>query len=250
LGCIKYLYNLVLIEIGDFNIRLKTGLCLISLWIFVVGLISINPFAYADSDIQFTPETPFSIPNSNGTIYFAINGTYSRALLENNTWIFSDLQLSNLQTLKTFNVSVQNCSMTIILSEGLTGYYKQAQPGLVQYNVTGPGIQVFNFGLNPSFGLSSKYRDLMVFFTTNLFTNGSDIRAIGDGWQVASDGTITIAGVTKNATIIYVDYSPVFNDTTLPFYQNHSVTITAVILSIAMMIIGIMIKIKDQKTRH
>jgi hypothetical protein len=215
-----------------------------------------NPFpityvASAQTYTAFTPETAFNIPEFNGTIYFAINGTYSRALLDNNTWVFNDLQLSNSRTLKSFNVSVQNCNITIILSEGYSGYNgaQSDRSGRVEYNVTGHGIQAFNFGLSPSFGLSSRYRDLIVVFSTGAYTS-RNASAVGDGWQISLDGTITVTNATTGVSILYRDYSQEFTKTNMPFYQKHSVTITAAALVAAIVIVSLVLKLDSQKNRR
>jgi hypothetical protein len=212
--------------------------------------------ASAQTFTAFTTETAFNIPELNGTIYFAINGSYSRALLDNNTWIFSDLQLYNSQTLKAFNVSVQNCNMTIILSERFSGYFNAQnntaqgdRSGRVEYNVTGHGIQTFNFGLSPSFGLTSRYRDLIVWFNIGARSSLS-ASAMGNGWQISRDGTITVTNATTGVTISYLDYSQEFTNANISFYQRHSVTITAAALVAAIVIVGLVLKLNSQKNRH
>jgi hypothetical protein len=233
-------------EIGDFNIRRRTGLCLVTLWVFVAGLISINTFAYADSDVPFTPETSFGIPNSNGTIYFSVNGVYSKAILENNSWIFSNLHLSNSHNLKSFTASAKDCNITIISYEVFASYENS---GMLRYNITGSGIQAFNLGLSPTFGLSSKFRQLGVMFSTE-FTNGSDFREEGDGWQISPDGTITVTNATTGVGIFYLDFPQEFTNSNLPFYQRHSVTIIAISLVVSIIIVALVLKLNSQKNRH
>jgi hypothetical protein len=233
-------------EIGDFNIRRRTGLCLVTLWVFVVGLILINPFVFADSDIPFTPETPFNIPNCNGWIYFSVNGVYSSAILENNSWIFSNLHLSNSHNLKSFTASAKDCNITIISFEVFSSYENS---GMLRYNVTGLGTQAFNLGLSPSFGLSSKFRQLGVMFSTE-FINGSDFLEEGDGWQISPDGTITVTNATTGVGIFYLDFPQEFTNSNLPFYQRHSVTIIVIALAAAIIIVGLVLKLNSLKNRQ
>lgn len=211
------------------------------------GACQAGVYVSAQTTTPFTASTPFSIPACNATIYFAIDGSYSQAALENDTWVFSGLVFINSVTLNSFNVSAQDCNVTLYFSELFRGYLRGQEAGLLQYNLTGPGIQRFNFGLSPSFTANPRYRDLMVRFSSEFFTNSSEVARLGEGWQLASDGTVTVDGAVTGASIMYVDYSNMYKDTSLPFYLQHSVTLTAVSLMFAVVVIGLVLRFKPGK---
>jgi hypothetical protein len=226
----------------------RPSLMLILFCLALIGTtFSINNSAIAETT-TFTSETPFRIPNYNSTLFFTENGTYSQAILDNDTWVFKGLTLSNSVHLSIFNVSAQNCNITIYFSGLFRGYLRAQDSGLLQYNVTGDGIQRFNFGLGHSFGTNIKYRDLFVRFSSEFFTNNTDVIHPGEGWDLATDGTITVRGATTGVSIMYVDFTNQYTDSTLPFYMQHWVTITAVSLFLAMIAIGVVLRFKTQKT--
>ena len=227
---------------------LRPSLMLILFCLILIGTtFTINNTALAETT-TFTSETQFQIPNYNATVFFTEDGTYSQAVLDNDTWAFKELTLSNSVYLNVFNVSAQDCNITIYFSSIFRGYLRAQDSGLLQYNVTGHGIQRFNFGLSPSFGTNIKYRDLFVRFSTEFFTNNTDVVHPGEEWQLATDGTVTVRGATTGVSIRYVDYTNQYNDTTLPFYMQHWVAITAVSLFLAMIVIGVVLRFKAQRT--
>jgi hypothetical protein len=206
-------------------------------------------YASAQTSTPFTTATPFSIPAYNATVFFAIDGSYSQAVLENDTWVFNGLAFSNSVTLNSFNVSAQDCNVTLYFSGVFRGYLRGQEAGLLQYNVTGPGIQRFNFGLDPNFAVNPRYRDLMVRFSSEFFTNSSEVARMGEGWQLAADGTVTVDGAATGASIMYVDYSNMYKDASLPFYIQHSVTITAVASMLAVAALGIVLRFRLARSK-
>jgi hypothetical protein len=205
--------------------------------------------AFAQTTTAFDTATHFSIPAYNATVFFAQDGTYSQAALVNDTWAFKGLVLSNSVSINSFNASAHDCNVTLYFSGIFRGYLQAQDSGLLQYNVTGPGLQRFNFGLSPNFAANPKYRDLMVRFSSEFFTNSSEVAHMGEGWQLAPDGTITVTGAVTGASIFYVDYSNMYNDTTQPFYVQHWVTITAIAAMLAVAAVGLFLRFRFQKIK-
>ncbi len=203
-----------------------------------MGLIWISPNSIAQTTTAFTPDTEFSLATYNSTIRFAVNGTYTQAKLENNSWLFSDLQLVNSPTVKSLRLSTYNCNITIL---SFAGIITDIHSGTVHYNVSGPGIQTFNFGLNPAFGLNPKSHYVVVRLD---LTQYPDYHPEGNGWNFSDDGTITITNATSQAYIFYRDYSDELLDENLPFYHTHLVTIFALTFVATIALIGIAIKLK------
>lgn len=205
-------------------------------------------FVSAQTSNAFTAATPFSIPACNATVYFALDGTYNEAALENGTWVFKGLTFSDGVTINSFNVSACDCNVTLYFSGIFRGYLKAQDSGLLQYNVTGVGVQRFNFGLSPNFAANPQYRDLMVRFSSEFFTNSSEVARMGEGWQLAPDGTVTVTGAVTGASIMYVDYSNMYNDTTQPFYVQHAVTLAAVGVVLAIVAVGLVLRFRAKKS--
>lgn len=228
--------------------RQRLMLMLVYLTLVGVTFPSGNPVS-AQTTTAFTTSTPFNIPAYNATFFFAQDGTYTQATLENDTWVFKGLSFSNAVTLNSFNASAHDCNVTLYFSGIFRGYLRAQDSGLLQYNVTGPGLQRFNFGLSPNFAANPKYRDLMVRFDSAFFTNSSEVVRMGDGWQLAADGTVTVMGAVTGASIFYVDYSNMYSDTSLPFYVQHWVTIAAVALMLTVAAVGVALRLRFSKAK-
>ena len=90
--------------------KVSTGIAIIVI-IFIFLLTC--PNTQAQTNTSFNPADKFSIPAYNGSISFAVNGTYSNATFENNTWTFTNLLLNGSQPLENFEISTQNSNVTI-----------------------------------------------------------------------------------------------------------------------------------------
>jgi hypothetical protein len=228
----------------------RLSLTLILVCLTLIGTISSTcTITSAQTSTAFTTDTPFSIPAYNATVFFVQGGTYDQASLLNDTWFFKGLSFSDTVTLKSFSVSAHDCNVTLYFSGIFRGYLRAQDSGLLQYNVTGPGVQRFNFGLSLNFAANQKYRDLMVRFSSEFFTNSSEVARMGEGWQLASDGTITVMGAVTGASIFYVDYSNMYNDTTQPFYVQHAVTLGAVAVMLAIAVVGVVLRFRLHKSK-
>ena len=213
-----------------------------------VGLLSVSSGSQAQTAASFTPDTPFNIPDCNGTIYFAFNGSCAQARLENSTWVFSDLQLAYSTPVASLRVGTKNCNITIT---SFSVFLASQNAGAMHYNVTGPGIQTFNFGLSPAFGLNPKIRDLMVFLDSDPLTQNNDSGGQsapeGSGWTLSEDGTITVTGAAAEAFIFYSDHSSQLIDNDLPFYQSHPVLMASLVLVAGVVLVGVAVKVKSTR---
>ncbi len=134
--------------------------------------------------------------------------------------------------------------MTII---SFAGIVTDEHSGAIYYNVSGPGVQAFNFGLNPAFGLNPKSYFVVVRLD---LTQYPDFRPEGNGWYFSKDGTITITNATSQVNVFYRDFSDELLDENLPFYQSHPVVITAVGLVVAMVLVGVAVKVKTDRSER
>jgi len=194
--------------------------------------------AQAQNATAFAPDTPFVIPERNGTIYFGASGTYSEAYLANDSWVFRNLQLTDSPTVAFLRVSTQNCNITI---SSFAGIISTQNSGAIHYNVTGAGTQTFNFGLNPAFAENPKSHLITVRFNQSQYP---DYHPQGDGWMLSRDGTITITHAVNDTYVFYRDFSSQIPDETLPFYQNHLVLVVALVSAGALVLVGAVVKLK------
>jgi hypothetical protein len=213
--------------------RLKTYclICLFLSWPLVI--------VEAQIETSFQPTDKFSIPNNNGTISFATDGTYSQAILKNGTWDFENLHLNNSESIENLRVSAQDSKVTILSYKTFNSTVLSKR---LAYIVEGHGKQTFNLGLEAA------RSDWSVSF------NGKFI-AENDGWQIVPDSTLTITGATENVTIYYFNFTGalgvVASNPNLPFYEQHSIAIvTGFVVVVAIAVITMVRrKIRTNDTR-
>ncbi len=196
--------------------------------------LSGSHLAQTQAVTEFTPQDRFAIPTKNGNISFAVNGTYSQARLENDTWIFTDLQLAySPNTLPYIQISAQDCNVTI----RMYGRFSSVDSsGIFWYNVTGQGTQTVKFNLEPI------DREWSVIFDGEFFPEGQD-------WHLADDETLTITPQSVNVTLFFMNYpSDVGKNSSLPFYQRHSAVIATGIIVAVIVAVATIVRIKNQKT--
>jgi hypothetical protein len=213
----------------------------VSAGIAIIVIVLIFPWTclntQAQTDITFNPADKFSIPSYNGTISFAVNGTYSKATLENDTWTFTNLRLNRSQPLENFKISTQNSNVTIF---SYLAFNTTLQSARLRYAVEGKGKQIFNFGLVSQGGEWSGV-DWSVITGNNVFI------AEGEGWTISNDGTLIVTGATGNVSIVHWGFfENSLPSSNLPFYQQHSVAIAAAMVVAITVIVAIVIKVKSR----
>jgi hypothetical protein len=209
--------------------------------VVLAGLVLLSFGAQAQNTTAFAPDTPFVIPERNETIYFAANGTFTDAQLANNSWVFRNLQLTNSPSVAFLRVSTANCNITI---SSFSGIITTQNSGAIHYNVTGAGTQTFNFGLTPAFAQSPKSHLITVRFNQSQYP---DYHPEGDGWTLSADGTITVADAVNDTYIFYRDFSSQLPDEQLPFYQNHAVLVLVSLSVGAIVLVGVVVKLKTSR---
>ena len=188
----------------------------------------------AQNDTSFTPADKFSIPRYNGTISFAVNGSYAEATLGNNTWNFRNLTLNNSQPLGTLRVSAENSNITILSYRANNTFFRSA---ILRYTVKGQGKQTVNLGINSSQASASEWS---VIVPNNIFL------AEGEGWNLLPDNTVVITCATSNVTVVHYALNvPV--DSNLPFHQQHSIAIITAITVTATVTTAVVIKARKRK---
>ena len=196
---------------------------------------SLCPDVKAQETTTFTPSDRFSIPELNGSISFALNGSYSSATLLNNSWVFENLRLSNInntQPLGNLTVSATNSNMTILL---FRSYIFLGRSATLRYNVQSGGSQTINLGLNTS---QPTHPD-----EWSVNVAGKGFISEGNGWNLLPNDTVVVSGLAGNISVSHFGY--VIPDTSnLPFYEQHSVIITTAVLFAAVVAVSLVIRVK------
>jgi hypothetical protein len=202
-------------------------------------LLLLFPSFWSDVEAQapknFTTSEHFDIPELNGSISFAINGSYSSAKLVNNSWVFENLRLNNLNSslpLGNLTVSATNSNMTILL---FRSYVLLGRTATLRYNVKAGGSQVINLGLNNSRPTHPDEWSINV--------AGRGFVSEGTGWNLLPKDTVVVSGLSGNISVSHFGY--LIPDTSnLPFYQQHSIIITTGALIAAILVVALVIHFK------
>ncbi len=206
-----------------------TGLA--TVLILVMIFFPIYSTTQAKATTTLAPNDKFSIPELHGSIHFFVNGTYSSATLQNNTWVFTDLKLANSPMIQTLKISVENSNITV--------YYYRTSPQFgrsssIKFNVEGQGEQSVNLGLN-----NTKRTDPSEWLIT--IPNGG-IVVQGFKWNLLPDNTVVVNRLTGNVTISHFNYT--MPTSSGPFYVQHSIAVITGAVAAAVIVIAIVIKIK------
>jgi hypothetical protein len=219
--------------------KISGGIVIIAI-IFIFLLTC--PNTQAQTNTTFTPSTQFSIPDSNGSVSFGVNGTYSTVALENNAWTFTNLRLNGSLPLKNFQISTQNSNVTILYYVAINNTAFNIKSLVMGYTVEGKGTQILNFGFGPLAGdLNAKY-EWTVTGNNTVFLNE------GASWSVSNNQVMTVKGETGNVTLAHFIFSnTVVPKSNLPFYQQHSVAIAITIAVALVVVVAVLIKVKTKE---
>ncbi len=188
----------------------------------------------AENITSFTSQDTFKSPAYNGTIRFAVNGTYKEASLENGVWTFNGLTLNNSFPLGNLKFSAKNCNVTIFSYFSMN--FNSRRLGYLNYYVEGTGEQAVNLGFNAS--QPSDPSEWTVITQDNVFL------AEGKNWRLLPDDTMVIYGISGNLTVARYSYGyPVDNQ---PFYMQHSVIILTAIAVAVTVTVATVIKLKTK----
>lgn len=215
----------------------------VSVGILIVIFIVIFPLtchgSQAQTNTAFNTSDKFLIPAYNGIISFGVNGTYSKATFENNTWAFTNLRLNRSALLENFKISTHNSNVTIF---SYTAFNNTAFPSVrLSYIVVGQGAQILNLGLSPQVAGFDPSAEWSVVVNNNVFL------AQGQGWSISPDGTITVNDANGTVNIAHTQYFG--SSSNLPFYQQHSVAIAAAAVLAGVVVVAVVIKVKTIKEK-
>ena len=215
----------------------KLGLKRLTALIILVLVLAYScSITQAQNVTTFAAGDKFAIPELNSTISFAVNGSYSAATLENNTWTFNDLRLNATRSTGNLKISAENSNVKITFYRPPNSSFLLS--AILRYTVEGQGKQTINLGLNSSQRTNPGEWNVIV-------PNGVYLGE-GSGWSLLPDNTVIITVATSNVTLVHYNFR--LPDTSnQPFYQQHSIVIiTAIVLAITVTIATV-IKVKVRK---
>jgi hypothetical protein len=180
----------------------------------------------------FGPTTKFSVPAYNGTISFAVNGNYSAATFDDNTWMFTNLLLNGSQPLEKLEITSKNSSVIINSYQTITFGFPS---DFLNISVQGKGQQVINMGVGAYSG-------------TNVdWVVASNVTFLNSGWSVSHNGTVTLTGLVGNLNIIYFNFTSQLGASNQSFYEAHSVAIAVAIAVSATVAVAAVLKVEDKR---
>lgn len=204
----------------------------ISLILLAFTFAFIFPSAQAQVTTYFTSEDTFNIPEFNGSVRFAVNGSSSEISLVNNTWIFNNLSLNGSFPLGNLKFAAKDSNVTIY--SFYSGNYFARRLGFLRYFAEGEGIQEMNLGFN-----SSERSDPSEW---SIILPGSIFLAEGADWKLLSDDTVVINGQTGNISVARYNYGLELDNR--PFYVQHSIAILTGIAVVATIVFCIIIQVR------
>jgi len=208
----------------------KLSLALAGVFLVTVSFLWGFSLAKAQNITEFTSADRFLIPETNGVIMFAVNGTYESASLQNGGWTFVNLRLNYSGAGVNITVSVKDCLINITYCR-LSN--TTALTATLRYFVSGQGTQIFRFNHD----LKGAY--WMVTY------NGFNYLVRHRDWESKSDGTITLTGAPVNSNVslsyrVNPGYLGGSGDTSdQSFFQQHSVIIAAGISAVAVVTLSL-----------
>jgi hypothetical protein len=188
----------------------------------------------------FYPTDKFSIPSQNGTISFAVEGTYSNATLKEGVWSFIDLQLNGSQPLEKIDVSAENSDI-IIFSHLSYDYLRKIS--VLTYFAQGRGTQTLNIGIEAGKNQGG------INIEWSVIVNDTFV-AQGNKWNITPEGTLTITGLSGNITVFYFSIGEEANNENLPFFQQHSIVILTILAAAITVVVAIVVKTKNKKIHN
>jgi hypothetical protein len=223
-----------------FRCKVSAGFAIAAILCILIVFSNSCPGLQAQTGTSFTPKDDFGIPAYHGSISFGVNGSYSTATMDNDSWIFTNLLLDWSLPIETLKFSAQNCNVTIFSYQSLNITTFDIMQ--LRYVVEGHGVQILNLGVNSTqSGISASAEWNIVFGNRNFV-------AEGDGWYLSHDGTLTITGATAgNVTVLHYIFLNVGNAQNLSFYQQHSVAIAVAVAIAVTVAVAVAIKVKTRE---
>ncbi len=213
-------------------------------------MLTVYPLTQAETPTAFTSGDTFTIPDTNGTVRFLDNGTYTKATLNGNVWSFENLILNNsqavrylgfteLRSIENLNISTKNANITI---QAFLSFNYSMPVNLLNYNAEGSGEQTINFCLNTT--EPADVAEWSVIVKDNVFL------AEGDGWTLQPDNTLIISGQTGNVTIVHYNFSGSSGLGEVFFVMQHYMLIVTGVVLAAVIMFAVAAQFRAQRKKR
>jgi hypothetical protein len=229
---------------GTSSIVFGSGLCTVFLLFVLLSTVPYN--AEAQNSGAFTTADTFSIPELTGSINFSTNGSYTSAILQNNTWEFNNLELADSTTSGNIKISAQNSHVTIYRFLSYQNTSQFGRLALVSFRVDGEGEQSFNLDLK--LNRTTHQSEWSIIVPMNPDGTGSDFLPEGKLWHLLSDNTVVVDGVLGNVTIAYFGFGLNTEDNSnQSFAEQHSLAIATILIVAATIAISAVISFRVRR---
>ena len=205
----------------------------ISLFSFL-GVVEAQRATFSAMDV-------FTIPSVNGSVRFSVDGSYASAVLDNDTWVFTNLTLGGSRVSGNLKFSAKDCNVIInSFAPSRNTANGSFSSCYIRYTVEGVGEQVINLGLNSS--KPSHHSEWMV------LTQADMVYGEGKVWKLLPDNSVIVSGLLGNVTVMRYG-SSVYSVDDRAFYLRHSVSITTgIILAITVAVTSV-IRVRSEKRK-
>jgi hypothetical protein len=196
--------------------------------------------AQSQTETIFTQYDTFNIIEYNSSIRFGQNGSYAKVELANGIWTFTNLRLNNSQAIGNLSMGAKDCNITIfsLRTSNFTG-----RSTFIRYHATGVGTQTVN--LHPGAIQPTHWSEWAV---TTPGASGTIWLSEGKNWDLMSDNTVVVKGLTGNISVTHYNFINRFADSNAPFHIQHSIAIiTAIVLAV---VIAVSSLIRATKRRN
>lgn len=208
--------------------------------VLTLTLASMPPLNAQPVATQFTSKDVFRIPDLNGNVNFAFDGSYTEAKLENNTWIFEDLKLNNTAAVQQYGftnytdlgslkISAKDSNVTVL---ACLSFNYTLQADILALQIEGWGTQTVNLGLNVTGKRPAAEWSILT-------DNGATFLAEGAGWKLLDDNSVYITYGQGNITVahFYISDPSMAN---LSFLAQHYIAIlTGAVVAVTFAVAGI-----------
>lgn len=190
--------------------------------------------AQTQSRQTISTQDKFDVPDFNGSIHFATNGSYQSAIYSKGMWIFRNLTLGTSSRTANISLSVTNCDMTVV---SFSTFNLPTGRVSLRYIVSGVGTQTVRF-----LDLQQQTKSFEWAVTVPSATNGTAWTSEGQNWELQANNTILVYGLVGNVSITRYLFGGSSIDANLPFPLQHSIAIVTVGVLIAVVAAAIVVK--------
>jgi hypothetical protein len=227
--------------LGSENLKnAHTEVAAVALLTLVIALSILPPLNAEPTATPFTSKDVFRIPELNGNVNFAFNGSYTEAKLENSTWTFKGLRLNNTAAVQqygftnytdlgTLKISASDSNVTVL---ACLSFNYTLHADILALQIEGWGTQTVNLGLNATGKRPAAEWSILT-------DNGATFLAEGAGWKLQDDNSILITYGAGNITVAHFYLSDPSMANLSFLAQHYMVILTGAVVAVTVAVAGI-----------